>query len=387
MQLLPRPFASRRNPLNRAKLLTPDLPSTPSLNSVNAPQSERFLRDFWYVAAPSHALTPGQMLSKTLLGEKVLVGRRQDGELFALRDICPHRGIPLSYGRLTGEQVECCYHGWRFETNSGKCCHIPSLVEPEKFNVDRVRVPAFPCQEVQGNIWVFVAQDIQHPPSPEQLPPLPTVDYFGNVAPQLSEQFLFNCHVDHAVIGLMDPAHGPYVHNAWWWRSGSHQFRVKEKPYEPVPMGFRLVPYTMPYMARPYKLLGKKVTIEIVFELPTVRTEILHGDRHSVCLLTTITPIDSHQCEVHQSIHWTMSWLKPFKPLLRFLTWQFMHQDLAIVEKQQEGLAFDPTLMLIGDADTQAKWYFRLKQEYEQACREKRPFTNPLTSQTLCWRS
>ena len=27
------------------------------------------------------------------------------------------------------------------------------------------------------------------------------------------------CSVDHGIIGLMDPAHGPFVHQAWWWRS------------------------------------------------------------------------------------------------------------------------------------------------------------------------
>ena len=27
------------------------------------------------------------------------------------------------------------------------------------------------------------------------------------------------CNVDHGIIGLMDPAHGPFVHQAWWWRS------------------------------------------------------------------------------------------------------------------------------------------------------------------------
>ena len=29
------------------------------------------------------------------------------------------------------------------------------------------------------------------------------------------------CNVDHGIIGLMDPAHGPFVHQAWWWRSGA----------------------------------------------------------------------------------------------------------------------------------------------------------------------
>ena len=55
--------------------------------------------------------------------------------------------------------------------------------------------------------------------------------------------------------------------------------------------------------------------------------------------------------------------------------------------KQQEGLAYNPTLMLIDDADTQAKWYYRLKREWQRAAEEQRPFENPIKPKTLRWRS
>ncbi|MGI9304645.1 MAG: aromatic ring-hydroxylating dioxygenase subunit alpha, partial [Gammaproteobacteria bacterium] len=157
--------------------------------------------------------------------------------------------------------------------------------------------------------------------------------------------------------------------------------------YEPVDMGFRLVPYDMPVSARPYKVLGRNVSIEIVFELPTVRTEILRGDRHQACLLTTITPIDENHSEAHQSIYWTMPWMAAFKPVLRFMTRQFLGQDRDVIVKQQQGLAYNPPLRLIDDADTQAKWYYRLKHEYERAQEGNRPFENPVEARVLRWRS
>ena len=56
------------------------------------------------------------MRREMLLGEPVLLGRLKSGEAFALRDICPHRGVPLSAGRiLANNTVECPYHGWRFK--------------------------------------------------------------------------------------------------------------------------------------------------------------------------------------------------------------------------------------------------------------------------------
>ena len=58
-----------------------------------------------------------------------------------------------------------------------------------------------------------------------------------------------------------------------------------------------------------------------------------------------------------------------------------------MVIQQQEGLKYDPALMLIDDADTQAKWYFRLKKEWQAACDEGRPFRNPVQGRTLFWYS
>ncbi|ACK69683.1 Rieske (2Fe-2S) domain protein [Gloeothece citriformis PCC 7424] len=345
------------------------------------------LRNFWYVAMPANKLTAGQLVGKKMLGEPILIGRKADGEVFAMRDICPHRGIPLRHGWIEGDGVCCCYHGWKFKTKDGCCSEIPSLTEYDKLDIGRIQVTTYPCREIQGHIWVYIASEGKRNIDPAELPPVPTVPDFGKTAPQIAETSHFACDVDQAVIGLMDPAHGPYVHRAWWWRSGPRKFRVKEKLYEPVPMGFRLAPYEMPVSAKPYKLLGNKVSIEIVFQLPTVRQEILRGDRHKACLLTAITPIDENQCEVHQSIYWTIPWLGIVKPIMRYLTIEFLNQDRDVVIKQQEGLAYNPSLMLIDDADTQAKWYFSLKREYERSQQENRPFNNPVEAKILRWRS
>src|SRR5262249_4096367 len=98
------------------------------------------------------------MLSRTMLGEPGLLVRRRDGGVFALRDICPHRGMPLSAGRFDGAEVECCYHGWRF-AGDGSCTAIPSLVAGQAFDLARVAVPRYEVREVQGNIWVFFGSD------------------------------------------------------------------------------------------------------------------------------------------------------------------------------------------------------------------------------------
>ena len=313
------------------------------------------LRNCWYVALSSRDLKPAKIIHKKILNEPILIGRKKNGQVFAMRDICPHRGIPLSYGSLNKEDISCRYHGWRFNVNNGKCSEIPSLTEYDDLDISRIKVLTYQCEEVQGNIWIYFTDTNKSKTGLSDIPPVPTIPNFEKLKPGITETMNFACNIDHAIIGLMDPAHGPYIHNAWWWRSGPRKFRVKEKYYEPVSQGFRLIPYNMPVSARPYKILGNNVSIEIIFQLPGIRTEVLKGDRYSACLLTCITPIDDSSCEIFQSVYWTIPWAGIFKPLLGLLTRQFLAQDRDAIIQQQKGLVYDPSLMLIDDADTQAK--------------------------------
>jgi len=41
------------------------------------------------------------------------------GSLFAVDNTCPHAGGPLGEGCLTGEIVECPWHGWEFNVRTG----------------------------------------------------------------------------------------------------------------------------------------------------------------------------------------------------------------------------------------------------------------------------
>ncbi len=341
-----------------------------------------FLTDLWYFALPGRALRPGRMLHKVLLGEPVLIGRDREGRVFAMRDICPHRGIPLTDGRFDGTEVECAYHGWRFDTG-GTCTAIPSVVEEQNFEVGRIQVRRFPAREVQGNVWIWFGDEKADEATIGAPPVMPEV---GDGPGGLVESQRFPCAVDHAVIGLMDPAHGPFVHRAWWWRSRTSIHR-KAKEFAASDLGFTMVRHAPSRNSAGYKILGGEITTEISFRLPGVRVEHIKAGRHTVVGLTAVTPITETETEVTQTIYWTNPWLTAFRPLLRPFVQRFLDQDRQMVIKQQKGLKFEPSLMLIDDADTQAKWYFRLKKEWQAARDEGRPFQNPVRGRTLFWYS
>jgi len=341
-----------------------------------------FLTDVWYLATPGNKLKPGQMQAKTLLGQSLLLGRSKTGEPFALRNVCPHRGVPLSYGKFDGCEIECCYHGWRFNT-SGTCTAIPSLVPEQKRDLSRIKVMEFPCQEVQGNVWVYMPAPYGQ--IPEQLPPVPRVPDIGDHTFKLVETKLFPCDIDHAVVGLMDPAHGPFVHRSWFWRS-QKSIHPKAKQFAPTGMGFKMVRHAPSKNSKAYKMLGGEISTEITFQLPGVRVEHIQAGKHIICALTTLTPIDANKTEIHQFFYWTFpGWFNLLKPIFRPFARTFLQQDYDVIVKQQEGLKENPKLMLISDADTQAKWYHQLKKELILAQQEQRPFNNPLTATILKW--
>jgi phenylpropionate dioxygenase-like ring-hydroxylating dioxygenase large terminal subunit len=345
-----------------------------------------FLHGFWYLALPGGRLKPGRTRAKVLLGEPVLIGRESGGGVFALRDICPHRGVPLSYGHFDGREVTCCYHGWRFATD-GRCTAIPSLTADQDVHVDRIKTKSYPCREVQGNIWVYFAKNGGSQDEAPDPPPVPRVPDMDERPPQVSISSDFPCNADHAAFGLMDPTHAAFIHTSWWWKKSASTLRQKTKDFEPAPLGWRMARHRLPPENRVYKLLGANVTTEITYCLPGVRIEHIRGDRHAAVSLTAITPLSETETEVHQSLYWTLPWLGAIKPVARRLARVFLEQDRDVVVKQQEGLAFKPSLMLVDDADTQAKWHHRVKREWLRAEAEGRAFQNPVKPRTLRWRS
>lgn len=354
------------------------------------------LRDIWYFAGPAETLKRGDIRRVEILGEPILIGRDHAGQVFGFRDLCPHRGVPLSAGRCltadTGSVVECPYHGWRFGPDGG-CQHIPSLV-PGKDAMDptKIRVRPYAVRERQSNVWVYVPEEEkaaaaqrQGAPALEEGDP-PELPGIGDWKAKTRKTMTFHCHVDHAVIGLMDPAHGPFVHKSWFWRSEA-SIHAKEKMFAPSPLGFTMRSHKPSKNSFVYKLLGGDVKTEIAFRLPGVRTEHITAGKYTILGLTTVTPVHANETEVVQTFYWDQPLLSVLKPFLTPFVHVFLKQDRDMVDLQQEGLKFNPRLMLIDDADRQAKWYFALKKEWEAHKAEARAFANPVTEGLLHWRS
>lgn len=373
--------------------------------------------DDWYPAIRSSEIADKRMSKAMLVGIPLVLGRTLAGRYFAMRDSCPHRGIPLSYGWFDGQRVTCKYHGWGFEPASGQCREIPSLTERDSLDPCRIYATAFPCEERDGHVWVYVPQsgrgrlsrsspkeglergtrgssleeDGARTDQMSQLPPVPEIPKFSQRFRSAYLTADLPCNIDHGIIGLMDPAHGPFVHQAWWWRS-RNSIHEKEKHFEPIENGFRMTAHQPSANSAPYKLLGvygEPITTTIDFVLPNRRYEIIRCGEKWFSSLTTVTPTIENYCRIDVCAAWNVFLNVPFlTPIAKFFGRRFVAQDQLTMIQQAEGLKYNPSLMLIDDADRPAKWYFELKQARLESQATGKPMRHPMDGPvTLHWRS
>lgn len=345
-----------------------------------------FLWDFWYPALQSESIYSRNLSKATLLEVPLVLGRTSEGKAFAMRDSCPHRGIPLSYGHFDGKNLQCSYHGWEFDACSGRCVLVPSLTSHDKLKVERISAGHFPCEEHDGYVWVFM--NTPGTRTPETVDPAPELPKFSDNYKITRLDCELPSHIDHGIIGLMDPAHGPFVHQSWFWRS-KKSIHEKSKQFEPIANGFRMSKHSPSTNSLPYqwlkKMTGAPVTTTIDFVLPNMRFEEIHSGKYWFSSRATVTPVRRDCCR----IDFVAAWNLPLPiSVFRSFAKVFLRQDQETMIKQSEGLKHNPRLMLIDDADRPAKWYFALKQNLLESRRTGKPPVHPMEGPvTLHWNS
>ncbi len=339
------------------------------------------LTGFWYRALPADRVHRNQLYKATLLEIPLVIGRDRVGNPFALRDACPHRGMPLNCGHFDGENLECRYHGWQFDVHNGQCQLIPSLTSDQKLKVDRIYAGSYPCEEQDDFIWVYIPD-----PAPARRRIRPARRGLRTRAANRKVQRQIQARLPASRNARQ---HRPRHHRPDGPRARpvrppgvvvahAHSIHEKQKNFEPIPNGFRMSAHTPSSNSAPYKLLrlyadADSITTTIDFVLPNLRTETIRAGKYWFSSLTTVTPITRSHCRIDVVAAWNLFRWVPFVPdLLKFVFAKFVEQDRRTMELQAEGLKHNPHLMLIDDADRPAKWYFQLKAAHLEAKRTGR---------------
>jgi nitrite reductase (NADH) small subunit len=69
--------------------------------------------------AKKEEIPPGTIREFDIDGKNIALAN-VDGKLFAINNICLHRGGPLGEGELEGQVVVCPWHGWKYDVTTGK---------------------------------------------------------------------------------------------------------------------------------------------------------------------------------------------------------------------------------------------------------------------------
>ncbi|SEU26991.1 aromatic ring-hydroxylating dioxygenase subunit alpha [Stigmatella erecta] len=131
------------------------------------------LPDCWFILCASGELG-GKPLMRTLQGTPLVLFRGEGGRPAALLDRCPHRNIPLSLGRVVEGQLQCGYHGWRFDA-AGECRAIPGLSGETRA---KARCAAsYATREQDGFVWVYSTPGVEPTSEPYRFPLLEAPGY------------------------------------------------------------------------------------------------------------------------------------------------------------------------------------------------------------------
>lgn len=157
----------------------------------------------WYVADWGHEVTR-TLRQIEIMGEKIVIYRTEAGDPVALEDACPHRKLPLSKGRLKGDQVECGYHGLTFDC-AGTCVRVPgqSLI-PAK-----AHIRSYPVVERYDLIWIWMGDPALADPDK-----ILKIEHWGDPAWGFNTGPVMDLDCNYLLVtdNLLDPSHVSWVH-------------------------------------------------------------------------------------------------------------------------------------------------------------------------------
>ncbi len=177
-----------------------------------------FVFDAWYVAGWSRDFDRDPVPA-TILEQNLVFFRQSNGELCALEDRCPHRLLPLSKGRIVGDNIECGYHGMTFN-GRGRCVRIPAQDNlPESAYVSRYRV-----LERHGIVWVWMGD-----PDKADCSSVFSMTEFDDPMwhLHLGDALHINANYLNVAENLVDPAHVSFVHPTTLGSSASEDVPVQ----------------------------------------------------------------------------------------------------------------------------------------------------------------
>jgi vanillate O-demethylase monooxygenase subunit len=160
------------------------------------------LSQMWYPIALCEEVTD-KPIAKQLLDVNLVVAKLGEDYVVA-KDLCVHRGAPLTEGWVKGSCLVCPYHGYEYEAD-GRCTKVPS--DPDWNIPSRIRLETYLHEVKYGLIWVCLSGEPQND-LPVWEPEADNPDYLRfTMGPEI-----WDCSAGRAIENFIDNAHFSFVH-------------------------------------------------------------------------------------------------------------------------------------------------------------------------------
>lgn len=297
--------------------------------------------NYWYAVGWASQLQVGEIVSAIIWQQAIAVYRDANGQLHALEDACPHKGVALHKGKVQGCNLACPYHGWEFN-GSGDCVSIPYLTKEQK--LPRAQARSYPIQEKYNIIWIFPGDPSLAIAS--QPPHIPEFDQPELLMVPISAHF--QAHFSICNENAMDVFHGFLHQNLQGW-------------FNPVLLNLKetesavAAEYAVSYKGRMAQFLGLSERADEVTTLPVcVQYRYPHyytsleGVSSLYLMRLPVSPTKSRSFALFFfKVRLPLWILKPLKPLLqailsRFVLPKFLAQDVEMIESEQQTYLANP---------------------------------------------
>jgi renierapurpurin 18,18'-hydroxylase len=295
----------------------------------------------WYPVAWAEELKVGQVMPVTVWQQAIAIYRNAAGQVFALEDACPHKGIELHKGEVVGNCLACPYHGWEFN-GEGQCVNIPYFPKDQK--LPRATARSYPTQEKYGIVWVFPGDAALA--SQYQPPEVPEFDNPNWLLVPITGRF--NAHFSICNENTMDVFHG-YLHkNLQGWFDpallslketeasvrADYRVRYKGKLSKFLGLSTQSDGVTTRIVSIDYQYPHYHSTLEGVSSLHLMRLPVGPNETRSFSLLFLQIRLPK----------WL---LKPVKslivPIIRHVLFMpFLEQDVSMMESEQHNYRLNP---------------------------------------------
>ena len=168
--------------------------------------SGSYVRNAWYVAAWSDDIADGQVVARTIMGERVALYRKANGDVAAIEDRCAHRFAPLSMGKVvSGDRIQCPYHGLEFD-GTGACVYNP---HGTKNIPPRARVKSYPVVEKHKAIWIWMGDARA---DAGKVPDFGVLDNVPELHTTKRDSIVISANYQLIIDNLLDLSHTSYLH-------------------------------------------------------------------------------------------------------------------------------------------------------------------------------